>query len=240
MLPVHRSNLPLANKCLNHLLQNCDYNIIVIDENGNDEEYIKNERITFIHNDVSTRQPLVKIWNNCIKNCPTDNIIIASWRQRPQKQHFNIIEEKLSEGFGLVAFDGLHFFAFNKYLTNVIGMFDEGFSKGQFEDTDWWNRLMTNNIAIYTGDMEEERMFNGTYVQSTWLEGSEVNKQYYESKWKEDVENNRLILFKEEQNFSDRLYFKNCKKLSFKTWENSILTENLKNYFSIFKFTKKV
>ena len=50
MLPVHRGNLPLANKCLSHLLENCDYDIIVVDENGNDQEYIQNERIKFTLN----------------------------------------------------------------------------------------------------------------------------------------------------------------------------------------------
>lgn len=239
MLPVHRSNLLLANTCLRHLLENSNYNIIVIDDFGKDEEYIQDSRISFIHNSFKYRQPLVKIWNQCIKECPTENIIIASWRQRPNKKHFDLIEQKLMEGFGLVAFDGLHFFAFNKYLTNIIGMFDEGFKRGQYEDTDWWNRLFYNNIAIFVGDVEEQRIVNGNYVSSMWLEGSEQNKNYYESKWLEDKQNNKLILLKEEENILDRSFFNDCKKINFKTWNESELPQNLKNYFTIFKTVEK-
>jgi hypothetical protein len=149
MLPVHRSNLALANDCIQNLLDTSDLPIICIDDFGNDNEYIKNNRLSFIHNTYSERQPLVKIWNQCIKECPTNNVIIASWRQRPSVDTFKTIYDKTNEGYGLITFDGLHFFCINKYLTTIIGFFDEGFTKGQFEDTDWFNRLRVNNIGIY-------------------------------------------------------------------------------------------
>lgn len=182
MLPVHLSNIPLANECLNHLLNNSDLNIIVIDDFGKDEFYIQNDRIKFIHNTFTERQPLVKIWNQCIKECPTDNVIMAAWRQRPSREIFETINQKLKEGYGSVIFDGLHFFAFNKYLTSVIGLFDEGFLKGQFEDTDWMNRHRMADIAIYSGDIPEQRFINGNYVQTMWADGWELNKNYYDSK----------------------------------------------------------
>ncbi len=235
MLPVHRGNLIFANKCINHLLLNCDLNIIVIDDNGFDEDYIQNERISFIHNNTTKRQPLVKIWNQCIKECPTEYVIIASWRQRPTKEHFDIIEEKLNDNYGLVSFDGLHFFGFDKHLTTIIGFFDEGFTRGQYEDTDWWNRLKTKDIAIYVGDVPEERVVDNKVVNSMWLEGVEENRNYYHSKWTEDKENNRLIQHKEEVNISDRkIYCNSYDEKSYKKWEDSILPENLINYFNMY------
>lgn len=235
MLPVNRNNLKLANNCINHLLENSDINIIVIDDNGHDHDYIINERVSFIHNQTTERQPLVKIWNQCIKECPTENVIIASWRQRPNKIHFEKIKEKLNEGYGMVTFDELHFFSFNKYLTTMIGFFDEGFTMGQYEDTDWWNRLKTNDIGIYVGEVPEERYIDNVYVQSTWLQGNHLNKMYYTSKWTEDFENKKLIQHHQEKNFQDRLIYKNLfPNKNYKRWSESVLSPNLVSYFNTY------
>ena len=233
MLPVHRSNLELANECLTSLLENSDLNIICIDDFGKDSDYVnKDNRVKFIHNEFESRQPLVKIWNQCIKECPTENVIIASWRQRPTREHFKIIEEKINDNFGLVTFDGLHFFSFHKSLTKIVGFFDEGFTKGQYEDTDWFNRMRMNNISMYVGDVPEQRMINGNYVHSTWREGYEENKNYYESKWGEDILENKLIQKKEEYNINDRNYFSELEIKNFRPFSDSILNHNLSNYYN--------
>lgn len=235
MIPVHRGNIPLANECLNSLLNNSDLNIICIDDFGNDKDYVQNERIKFIHNSFTERQPLVKIWNQCIKECPTDNVIIASWRQRPTPEHFRLIEEKLTEGYGMVTFDELHFFGFNKHLMTRIGFFDEGFTSGQYEDTDWFNRLKTNNIAIYMGPMSEQRHINGQYVASTWADIAENNRIYYHSKWTEDANNKTLIQKKDELNYSDRELYKSLPEINYKPWTESVLAQNLISYFGIYE-----
>jgi len=230
MLPVHRGNLPLANKCITHLLDNSNLNIVVIDDNGFDDNYVESDRVSFIHNHTTERKPLVKIWNQCIKECPTEYVIIASWRQRPTKEHFDLIFEKLDNGYGLVSFDGLHFFGFSKHLTSVIGFFDEGFTKGQYEDSDWWNRLKTNDICIYVGDVPEERIVN-----SMWLDGAHINKQYYKSKWTEDNANNRLVQHKNEVNMSDRGFFESVyEDREYRKWSESTLPPNLNNYFTLY------
>jgi len=230
MLPVHRGNIPLANSCITHLLNNCDLNIIVVDDNGFDDDYVKNDRVSFIHKKTNQREPLVKIWNDCIKDCPTEYVIIASWRQRPSKEHFEIISEKLNDGHGLVSFDGLHFFGFSKHLTSVIGFFDEGFTRGQFEDSDWWNRLKTNDICIYVGDVPEDRVVN-----STWLDGGDINRMYYQSKWTEDGVNGRLIQHKDELNILDRYLYKDVfEDRTYRKWSESTLPNNLYNYFNKF------
>jgi hypothetical protein len=241
MLPVNNKNLAFANSAISHLLKTTDIKIIVVDDNGVDDDYIQHPNLSYIHVQSDSRRPLVKIWNQCIKDCPTENVIIASWRQRPTKSHFVTIEEKLSEGYGLVTFDELHFFAFNKYLMTVVGFFDEGFEGGQYEDTDFWNRLKTNDIGIYVGEMSEERNFNGQTINSTWVELSGINKVYYETKWLEDRLNNTLVQYKEEKNIEDRELYKGLyKKKKYKKWSESVLFPNLYNYFLIYKnFIKK-
>ncbi len=232
MIPLHRGNLDLSNTCLKHLLDNSDLNIVVIDDFGNDEEYVQNSRISFIHNAFKDRRSLAQLWNQCIKACPTDNVIIASWRQRPTSYHFKLIKEKLQDEYGMVTFDGLHFFGFNKYLTTVLGFFDEGLIKGQFEDTDWFNRLKTNNIAMYMGAMDEQRISNGKVVNSMWLEGAKSSKKYYMSKWIEDAENKQLIQLKEEVNLNDRSFFKGIKPIQYRPWRDSILMPNIENFYT--------
>ena len=50
MLPVNRNNLKLANNCINHLLENSDINIIVIDDNGHDH-HVVHDKFHGYHND---------------------------------------------------------------------------------------------------------------------------------------------------------------------------------------------
>lgn len=241
MLPINRSNLPLANQCIQHLLDNSELNIVVIDENGNDTDYVKSDRISFIHEQLSEgRRPLVKIWNQCIKSCPTEYVIVASWRQRPTPDHFKTIDEKLNEGYGFVCFDSLHFYSLSKHLTTIIGFFDEGFTMGQYEDTDWFNRLKTNDIGICAGDIAEQRYIGSTYIPSMWLAGGEINKEYFDSKWIQDNSTGTLIQKREEVNFEDRKLFVNTyPERTYKKWEESILAENLMSYYKIYnKFIK--
>jgi len=240
MLPVNSNNLPFANQAITHLVNNCDLKIIVVDDNGKDEDYIQHENVSFIHVESTERRPLVKIWNHCIKNCPTDYVIIASWRQRPTIEHFNTIKEKLDEGYGLVTFDGLHFFGFHKHLMTVVGFFDEGFEGGQFEDTDFWNRLKTNDVGIFVGDVAEERNYNGETINSTWMDLGHINKGYYDTKWTEDSPNNTLIQHKEEMNYEDRTLYKSLyENKTYKKWDESVLAPNLISYFTTYKHHTK-
>lgn len=226
MLPVATSNLPLANRCIEHLLKVCDLPIIIIDDYGRDEHYIKNDRIKFIHNTFPTRQPLVKIWNQCIKECPTEYVLLASWRERPLPEHFQIIKKKLNEGFGVVALQSLHFFAFSKHLMTVIGFFDEGFTQGQFEDTDFYNRLRMNDVAVYSSNEVHEEPH-----QSMWLNGGHINKAYFDTKWIERKP--KLVQLKEEVNIEDRKLYQNVYAARvYKSFKDSELSDpNLHGYY---------
>ena len=225
MLPV-ANNLPLANECINHLLSVTDIPIIVIDDGGVDENYPKSDQLKFIHNTITERPGLAKIWNQCIRECPTEYVIIASWRPRPDACIFDKIKQKLDEGFGLVAMETLHFFAFSKHLTTTMGWFDTGFTKGQFEDTDTFNRLFVNDIALYIADEIRE-----VPHQSMWLD-FQNNKDYFHTKWKEESPN--LIQFREEVNIKDREIYKG--KYSDRVYkpfsESELKVPGVKNYYT--------
>lgn len=231
VLPVLDLDHPIATEGINHLLNNSYHNLIVLYERGN--QTLTSNRLTYFHWDVNTRPALVQIWNKCIEICPTDNIIITSWRQRPTLDHFKIIDEKLSEGFGMVAFDGMHMFAFNKHLTTKVGWFDSGFTSGQFEDTDWWYRLKQKNIGIYVGDVSEQRVVNGIYVETCWPNGLS-NKAYFDTKWKELPNEGILEIYHEEKNIYDREIYKDLPCLQYKEWHESVLSSGLDKHFTKF------
>ena len=237
MLPVHRSNLILANNCIKHILDNSDYKIVVIDDFGSDYEYFYSRRISFIHNQIPYRQPLSVIWNQCIKECPTDNVIIYSWRQRLNQEQFQIIPEKLAEGYAAVSFDGIHVFGFHKFLMSKIGLFDTGFKYGQYEDIDWWYRFKYYDLAMYCDDnIEEERVVNGRYINSMWLDPNETNKKYFYTKWTELESENKILLHKLEQNFEEREKFSSYDNgIKYKTWDESVFSPDLIKRFESFK-----
>jgi hypothetical protein len=233
VLPVAK-NLELSNQCIKHMLENSNLNILVIDDYGKDEDYIKDSRLSFIHNTFTERQSLVKIWNQCTVKCPTEYIILSSWRERPEPKHFKLIEEKLSEGYAMVALQSLHFFAFSKHLTTVLGFFDEGFTKGQYEDTDYFNRFYMKDLGIYVSNEVQEVPHH-----SMWLADSHVNKQYFDSKWIENAPN--LIQLKEEVNIKDRELYKNVysERVYKKFNESDFKDPNLHNYYNKL-FTNKI
>ena len=231
MLPV-ANNLELANDCIKHLLRVSPFNIIVVDDFGKDENYVQNARLQFIHLKPESRYGLSKLWNICIKACPTQRIIMASWRPRPTPEHFEKIHKYLDDNYGMVALETLHFFARDKRLFGEMGMFDEGFLQGQFEDTDFFNRFYMNNIAMYVSNEIPEKPY-----PTMWSNGS-INKAYFDTKWKED--GNTLIQFKEEVNISDRLLFPNEPRIEFRSFEDSILMDsNLSNYYKRYYIKEK-
>lgn len=227
MLPV-ANNLPLANECIEHLLKVCDFRIIVVDDFGNDSDYIQNPRLSFIHINPPHRYGLGKIWNICIKECPSERIILASWRPRPEPRHFEIIDKYLNDGFGMVALETLHFFALPKSVLYKIGLFDESFILGQFEDTDLFNRFFMQDIAMYVSEEIQEVSY-----PTMWGDGS-ANKAYFDTKWIQDEESHTLIQLRDEVNIMDRDAYKDLDGV-FKKFSESVLTfEPVRNYYNLF------
>jgi hypothetical protein len=236
-LPV-RNRVSFANNALSMMLKNSSYPIIVVDDNSDnpDDKYLKNERIKVIYN--NKKNGLVSLWNQLIKESKTENIIIGSYKIRPKKSDFNRIEKRLLENFGFVSTKYFHFFAFNKSLLGKIGIFDEGFTNGNFEDTDFLNRLYINDIGIYFSHETNED--NSIFTNWGQIDRGE-NKRYYDTKWIFNKENHALTLFHDEKNINERMFYsKKYKSRDFLAWTRSIIKdEDLKNNFTGLKFIDK-
>lgn len=128
----------------------------------------------FDGSDVTSFSQLV---NKCVEASPTEIVIIASDKVYPKQEHVQKIVSLLDAGYGLVAPYRFAFFGFKKELLRKIGMFDERFVGGGYEDFDFINRLIMSNIAFY---VTEEVEYN--YEKSSW--DYEKSSSHWFDKWR--------------------------------------------------------
>jgi hypothetical protein len=216
-----RNNEKIANEFLINCSNVVDYEIILIDDFSDYHiDYFYNQNITVCRN--KKKQSLTESWNQGVEMSNTDNIIICSHKSRPNKENFLKLENLLNDGYGLVALGGFHFFGINKFLITKIGMFDEGFKVGMWEDNDVLNKLVVNDIAYYLS--EEVQDLRGA---SGWENSFIENKIYYDQKWEES--GNKIIQKKpdstNQRNLPTTNYILNYKK-------------NLDSYHGILSYKK--
>lgn len=90
-----------------------------------------------------------KLVNSVIASSTTETIIITSHKARPSSEHVHKMVNLLNSGYGFVALHRFAFFGFKKELFRRIGMFDERYVGGGFEDYDLIVRLIEANIAAF-------------------------------------------------------------------------------------------
>lgn len=233
-IPV-RNRILFANQAIECALNHCEYPIIIIDDCSDkpDGIYIQNERVKIIYN--TEKKGLTALWNQILNESKTEYVILMGDKLRPKEKDFFIIEENLKLGFGIVATYMLGIFGFSKFLTTKIGLFDEGFKSGGFEDTDTMNKLFANNIALYFSDETEY-----IKIPSNW-NSDNSNETYYKTKWIEDLENRNLIQIKSDFNHQEKNNFSNFynQNIPYLEWSKSkLLCENVINYYKNLKYIK--
>lgn len=124
-------------------------------------KYIPKEPVTWF--DGNGYESFSQLVNSCIEAADTEIVFIMSHRVSPEPQHFKLALDLLKKGHGLVGLYRLAFFAFKKEVFRQIGMMDERFLGGSYEDDDLYVRLVEANISMYlTHDVEYR------YGDSTW------------------------------------------------------------------------
>lgn len=208
-----RNHIKQANEVIQLVLDNSDFDIVIIDDRSNDpdDEYVVDKRVRIMYN--NTNVGLNALWNKILLNSSTEYIMIGCHKIRPKRSDFDIIYNKLEEGFACVATYRFGLFGFSKELTTHIGMFDEGYVGNNYEDTDLMNKLFINDLALY---VSEETEYKNT--GSTWPGGPE-NPTYYRGKWKED--RNTIVLLHEDTNTDDVYY--NGESKTYLPWSRSEL-----------------
>lgn len=115
--------------------------------------------------------------NQCTEACLTEIVILVGDKCRPKQEHIQKIVELLEKGYGLVGLYRFGFFGFKKELFRKIGMFDERYAYGGYDDYDFIARLILSDIAFYV--TQEVEYFEGS---TAWDYDKSVS--HFLEKWK--------------------------------------------------------
>mgnify|MGYP002654792137 CR=1 FL=1 len=117
-----------------------------------------------------------KLVNTCVESCPTEIVILMSYKVLPTADHVKKIVDLINEGYGLVGLYRFGFFGFKKQLMRQIGMMDERFVGGGYEDEDMYIRLKEANISMYITEEVE-------YTKSSSSWNYNLSKPHFMNKW---------------------------------------------------------
>ena len=117
-----------------------------------------------------------KLVNACVAQSPTETIIIMSDKVLPTDADVKKTLALIEQGHGLVGLYRFGFFGFKKQLMRQIGMMDERFVGGGYEDDDMYIRLKEANISMY---ITEEVAY--TKSASSW--NYALSRSHFINKW---------------------------------------------------------
>jgi hypothetical protein len=117
-----------------------------------------------------------KLVNACVERSPTETIIIMSDKVLPTNANVEKTLSLIKKGYGLVGLYRFGFFGFKKQLMRQIGMMDERFVGGGYEDDDMYIRLKESNISMY---ITEEVAY--TKSASSW--NYTLSRSHFMNKW---------------------------------------------------------
>ncbi len=137
--------------------------------------------------DGSGFESFSKLINSCVAACPTEIVIIASYKVLPTNQDVLKLLDLINQGYAFVGLCNFRFFGFKKELFRRIGPLDERYLGGGFEDYDFCVRLAEANLAAY---FTTEVVCN--HAPSSWGDYSYGNK-IWATKWRHTwQEGNRI------------------------------------------------
>lgn len=134
------------------------------------------KRYELIHVDGTGTPSCAWLWNQCVVRCESEEVVICADKVRPTAQDVDVILNRLEQGYGLVCMYGFKFFAFSKQLLRSIGMFDERYLGGYYEDYDIVLRMYESNIG-YLESWEVPCLKMG----SSWRDKG--SRRHWLSKW---------------------------------------------------------
>jgi len=125
------------------------------------EKSIAPEKVNYF--DGTGYSSFSKLVNSCTASADTEIVIIMSDKVVPTAADVQKVLTLIEQGYGFVGLYRFAFFGFKKQLMRQIGMMDERFVGGGYEDDDYYIRLKEANIAMY---VTEEVVY--TKSRSSW------------------------------------------------------------------------
>jgi len=160
--------------------------------------------------------------NKCIGLCKTDIFIFCSHRVSPKLNDIIRLIDLINSGYGLVGLYRFAFFGIHRNVIEKVGLFDENFITGGWEDDDYRIRMHYKNIAIYEDHSVEYRA-----GPSTW--SSITSFQHFNKKYTINHINRTIQKNIEDKSIVDD---KNIETKQFMSYDKSILVKNIATYYS--------
>jgi hypothetical protein len=117
-----------------------------------------------------------KLVNKCAASCPNEIVIMMSDKMRPSSSDVQKMLSLIRQGFAFVGMYRFGFFGFKKELMRQIGMMDERYVGGGWEDDDFYIRIKEANLSMYLSH-------EVPYIKSHSSWNSEVCWKYFLEKW---------------------------------------------------------
>jgi hypothetical protein len=212
---------------------NTDYSIFLISNKKEYYETIKNsilpEKLEYF--DGTTASSFSGLVNACVESCTTEIIIIMSDKVLPQQEHIQKILDLIHQGHGFVGLYRFGCFGFKKDLFRQIGMMDERFIGGGYEDDDFYIRLIESNISAY---LSHEVPY--TKRPSAWVvtkAGKDSAADFFTKKWGV-IEDKLNTVYRR---FPEETYNYNLgpsTNAMFLTWDKTVMSvKKLKKYTTL-------
>ena len=171
---------------------NKDYTIYLI---SNKEQYYENLKKSILPDtlnyfDGTNAESFSQLINKCVDQCPTETIIIMSDKVMPNKTHIDKMLELIEAGYAFVGLYRFGFFGFKKELFRQIGMMDERYLGGGYEDNDMYIRLKEANLSVYLSQEVpyQKRQSGWGYVYTN------PSAEFFKEKWNNNSTKFKLVI----------------------------------------------
>lgn len=168
-----------------------------------------------------------KLVNSCVAAAATETVIVMSDKVMPRAADVAKLLNLLDQGYAFVALYRLAFFGFKKELMRRMGMFDERFIGGGYEDDDFYIRLKEANLGCYITEEVE-------YAKSKSSWNYSQAQGHFTNKWGANVKDTGIAV----RNINEETYDNYCLgpaiAVNYLPWSASIITAHrAKRYLDI-------
>jgi hypothetical protein len=122
-----------------------------------------------------------RLINDIVVHSKHEYIIIGSYKTRPKKEDINLALFLLEQGYAFVGLRRFSFFAVNKEVFRKIGLLDQRYIGGGFEDIDFYLRMREADMAIYIDDIVDIVTVPSTWSYDTNIETPQL--RHFKTKW---------------------------------------------------------
>ena len=186
------------------------------------QENAKPEKINYF--DGTGYDSFSKLVNTCVSSADTEIVIVMSDKVMPTASDISKVVDLLNQGYAFVALYRLALFGFKKELMRRIGMFDERFVGGGYEDDDFYIRLKEANLGCYITEEVEY-----TKSKSSW--NYNLARSHFYNKWGPDTKYGGIATRGINEETYNKYNLGSAIAVDYLQWSDSIIAANRVNKY---------